>query len=111
MAPINLRGDLAKLSDAELVDRLETAMANYEELRRKPTRFRLWYSRRGPIRHPWAYRLFSIAGLRGSGLSMYLGFGPFLSFDAYGEHLALCELKDVKDELEKRVQLRRANVQ
>jgi hypothetical protein len=59
---INLRGDLAKLSDAELVDRLQAAWTAYDAAERS-NRFTLWYSRRGPLRHPWFYRLFSIAGL------------------------------------------------
>ena len=99
---INLRGDLAKLSDAELTDRLQTAWAAYDAADVRPSRLILWYSRRGPVRHPWAYRLFSIAGLSGMG-GHYLGTGPFLRFDAYDQHLTLCEIRDLTDEMERRV--------
>jgi len=63
---INLRGDLAKLSDAELADRLQAAWAAYNAADKRLNRLALWYSRRGPIRHPWVYRLLSIAGVSGA---------------------------------------------
>src|SRR5215813_13006535 len=103
---INLRGDLAKLGDAELADRLQAAWATYDAADQRPNRFTLWYSRRGPIRHPWAYRLLSIAGLSGGG-GMYLGLGPVIRFDAYGQHLTLCEIRDLTDEIERRLTQRK----
>ena len=99
---LNLRGDLAKLSDAELAERLVSAWNSYDETDRK-SRFDLWYSRRGPIRHPLVYRLFSIAGV-GRGLTMNsLGTGPFIRWDAYGMHLTICEIRDLQDEIERRL--------
>jgi hypothetical protein len=102
---INLRGDLAKLSDAELSERLEAAWRAYEEAAAN-SRIKLWYSRRGPLRHPRAYRFLSVVGLQGPWFTFYLGLGPFLRWDAYGQHLALCEAKDLTDEIERRTSLR-----
>jgi hypothetical protein len=106
---ISLRGDLAKLTDAELAARLESAWQSYEAAERdaKRTRTSLWYSRRGPIRHPFAYRLLSVAGLSGPGFSAYLGLGPFFRFAASQQHLILCEILDLTDEIERRVSQRR----
>jgi len=102
---INLRGDLAKLTDVELADRLQAAWAAYDAADRS-NRFKLWYSRRGPLRHPWFYRMLSVAGLSGGG-SLYLGLGPFIRHDAYGQHLTLCEIKDLTDEMERRMEHRK----
>ena len=100
---INLRGDLAKLSDGELADRLGSAWKAYDEADGKPKRLRLWYSRRGPVRHPWAYRVLSVAGLSGPGrFSHYFGMGPFLRWDACDMHLVLCEIRDLTEEIERR---------
>jgi len=85
-----------------LVDRLQAAWAAYDAADAEPKRFTLWYSHRGPIRHPWVYRLLSMAGLSGGG-GHYLGCGPFIRFDAYGQHLTLCEIRDLTDEMEPRV--------
>src|SRR5215470_830943 len=62
---INLRGDLAKLSDAELAARLEQAWQTHGVGETKPKYFwmgwfPLWWSRRGPIRHPRIYRFLAI---------------------------------------------------
>jgi hypothetical protein len=101
---LNLRGDIAKLSDAELAARLDAAFANCDSAYRKPTQFKLWYSRRGIIRHPWAYRFLSIVGIRGPGFTQYLGLVPFLGAkDCYNQHLALCEIGDLNDEIERRI--------
>ena len=104
---INLRGDLAKLSDAELAGRLEAAWKSHDEAA-AASRVKLRYSRRGPLRHPWAYRFLSVVGLQGPGFSYYLGLSPFLRFDAVGQHLALCEVKDLTDEIERRTTLKQA---
>ena len=97
---VNLRGDLARLCVAELADRLRVALTAYEAAVRK-SRIKLQYSRRGPVRHPWAYRAFSIIGV-GVGDTYRLGIGPLPGFVAYHQHLSLCEIKDLTDEIERR---------
>jgi hypothetical protein len=98
---INLRGDLAKLSDAELAARLKDAWQAHEAAKDRVPWYNVWYSRRGPIRHPWAYRVLSLAGVRGP-LSFYLGAGPFLRVSWMDVHLTLCEIRDLNDEIERR---------
>ena len=101
---INLRGDLAKLSNAELAARLDQAWQAHQAAKGRVPQFDVWYSRRGPVRHPWAYRLLSIAGVSGPrpGLSFYLGFGPFLRLSWMDVHLTLCEIRDLNDEIARR---------
>jgi hypothetical protein len=101
---INLRGDLAGLNDAELAARLEQAWKAHEAAKDRVPQYNIWYSRRGPIRHPWAYRMLSIVGVSGPGpgLSSYLGFGPFLRMTWMEVHLTLCEIRDLNDEIEHR---------
>jgi hypothetical protein len=114
---INLRGDLAKLSDAALVERIENAWQDYEVAARKPRRRgKLAGSWNGPIRHPWAYRFTSaiywrygfLAGRMGTigdfGAASLLGFRAPPEIDM---HLTLCEIRDLMDELERRVIHRR----
>ena len=100
---INLRGDLAKLSDADLAARLEQTWQAYRVAEDKtPTQFNLWYSRGGPIRHPWAYRFLSVMGVTGPGLTFYFGLGPFIRRSYMDMHLTLCEIRDLTDEVERR---------
>jgi hypothetical protein len=105
---LNLRGDLAKLGDAELAERLGAAWKAHEAAQQASKPVGLWYSRRGPIRHPWAYRLFSVSGV-GAGISgQWLGFGPFLRSIAYDDmDLTLCEIKDLTDEIQRRIAQRK----
>ena len=98
---INLAGDLAKLSDAELTARLDQAWQAYREIEAKFPRIKLWFSHRGPIRHPWAYRFLSVMGVSGPGFG-YLGLGPFIWSQVLPLHLTLCEIRDLTDELERR---------
>jgi hypothetical protein len=101
---INLRGDLAKLSDAELADRLDAAWSDFDR-NSQAANVKLWYSARGLIRHRWAYCLLSVAGFRAPGY-LSIGTGP-----AYGlldqQHLAICEIRDLMDECERRLETRR----
>src|SRR5262245_20937060 len=94
---INLRGDLAKLSDAELAARLDDAWQAYRNIEAKFPRVKLWCSYRGPVRHPWAYRFLSVLGISGSGFG-YFGSAPLLVGPKYGHpHLTLCEIRDLTD--------------
>src|SRR5262249_46936785 len=99
---INLRGDLAKLSNAELAARLDQAWQAHEAAKDRVPQFKIWCSRRGPIRHPWAYRMLSVVGVDGPGLTFYLGLGPFLRLSWMDVHLTLCEIRDLNDEIERR---------
>ena len=98
---INLRGDLARLGDAELAARLEQAWQAHQAAKDRVPQCNVWYSRRGPIRHPWAYRMLSIVGADSPG-GFYLGFGPFLRMSWMDVHLTLCEIRDLNDEIERR---------
>jgi hypothetical protein len=99
---INLRGDLAKLTDAEIASMFETLISRREETyRAAPIQAgNKWlYQRglgmplgRGPLHAPIFYKFL---GLR------YLNiFGSSSLYDLY---LLDCELKDVRDEIERRV--------
>jgi hypothetical protein len=100
----NLRNDLAKISDAELATRLDQTINELEAT--KPT-FGLWMifpGARGPLRHPWFYKL-----------HLLLGGVPWWKRSIWPNeggtgrhHLLECELQDLRDELQRRVQTRRA---
>jgi hypothetical protein len=110
---LNLRWDLAKLSDADLVARLEAVWrahdAAYDEAKRKhggarePTT--IWCSARGPIRHRLAYMFTSMLVTKTVGLLR--GALPPAALLYLGEplakmHFGLCEILDINDELERR---------
>jgi hypothetical protein len=99
---INLRGDLAKLTDAEIASTFETLMT-----KRKTT----YQAAPFQAGNKWLYQ---------KGFGMPLGRGPFhapifykflgLSYASvfgspslYDLYLLDCELKDVRDEIERRV--------
>jgi hypothetical protein len=122
-ASVNLRGDLAKLSDAELAEHLEAAWQAVDaaQARRRGTWFffRSWVIApwRGPIRHPRAYRFQSL--LSGGNpwwfvllvASVFSGkqYERFLRRDmATDEYLSLCEVRDITDEIERRLAQRKA---
>ena len=110
---INLRGDLAKLSDAELAARLDDAWQVYEGSKSKrgwwPV---LWHSRRGPIRHPWAYRAFYVfSSVAASFLAFSFGGVDSPNWQARMDtHRSICEIHDLTDEIERRVAARQAMV-
>jgi hypothetical protein len=120
MLAVNLRGDLAKLSDAELAERLEAAWREYEaadKLSKWSVRpDRLLWSRRGPIRHPRAYRFVLGMGGMNSGhwiewllpaLASTKMFGSLIpKRSAANAHLVLCEIRDIMDEIERRLKHR-----
>lgn len=115
---INLRGDLAKLSDAELAARLKTAWNSYEasDKLQKP-----WWSRwtflgsRGPIRHPGAYRFLAALQSGAGGEAWLMPLFALLSIHSKAEesvrrldnnasmHIDLCEIYDIVDEIERRI--------
>jgi hypothetical protein len=105
---LNLRGDLAKLGDAEIAARLELLLAQREEL---------YLSLSGLAGNKWLYQ---------QGFGLPLGRGPFharifyriaaflyagrLNGRSLGDlHLLDCELKDVRDEIQRRVTASKRN--
>ena len=119
---INLRGDLATLSDAELADRLAKTSQAFDTAMREPRSHgvTLRWSVRGPLRHPWFYPFTSFLAGWGPGFALFQSaLGPFLSTrfgakrapmtDLLDQHLLLCELRDLNDVLERRVARRQAS--
>jgi hypothetical protein len=115
---LNLRGDLAKLSDAELAERLHAAWAKHDASRKYPRwSFRPSFSFRWPLRHPRVYRFLSAMEAMGSGSGHWIDllFPLVMSskltdalVDATGdEYLILCEIRDITDEIERRVNSRK----
>jgi hypothetical protein len=116
---INLRGDLAKLDDAELAARLQDAWVACEVATQRPRWSWLLYSHRGPIRHPRAYRFLSVLSggtttepwldlLLAALLSSKRFEGLITPDSATARHLALCEISDINDEIKRRLRLRDA---
>ena len=113
---INLRGDLAKLTDAELAEKLQQALAGFDEANSRrgimSWSWLLWHWR-GPVRHPRVYKAFSSLSGGGSGNLLFdlvwaLGFSGKLgerllrSDRATAMHLSLCEIEDLIDEAKRR---------
>jgi hypothetical protein len=116
---INLRGDLAKLSDEELAARLKEAWDQYEAAEK---RFHWWTARgwllgkRGPVRHPRVYQFLAavqhtdaqwVSLLFATALSHKdaSGFVQRLDRNA-GMHMSACEIQDIVDEIERRMEQR-----
>jgi hypothetical protein len=110
---INLRHDLASMSDAELAERLERIWQIHSRAVAEALPLKIWTSFRGPVRHPLAYPFISWLGVR-SGLALGGSFGPSFSYSIQGlfseqdralmrTHLSLCEARDIVDELKRRV--------
>jgi hypothetical protein len=103
---INLRGDLAKLDDAEIASRFETMMAEREAMYRAvpfSTGNKWLYQRgwgilfgRGLLHARIFYRFYAL---------QYLGFRSPSLYDLY---LLDCELKDLRDEIRRRVARKKA---
>jgi hypothetical protein len=108
---LNLRHDLAALSDAELAERLEWIWQSHAQAEREASPSKLWASFRGPVRHPLAYPFLSWIGADyGFGWafspSFLFGVQALLSWrhrTMMRLHLALCEARDVTDEMKRRV--------
>ncbi len=98
---INLRGDLAKLDDAEIASRYEALIAETEKkLQTLPAHVR------DKLLHRIEVGLFVGRGLFHARIFyriqalLFAGFGTLPHFDLY---LLDCELKDVRDEMNRRV--------
>jgi hypothetical protein len=117
---INLRGDLAKLGDVELVERLEAAWQAYETAP-KPSwlDWKLLWRWRGPFRHPRFYRFLSVLSKTAPEGGWFAFLFAAWAFSSKGAepparndpaidvHLILCEIRDLTDEMERRVAYRR----
>jgi hypothetical protein len=125
-ASVNLRGDLAKLSDDELAARLEATWQALDAAHARKKRawffnlapqFGLIYPWRGPPRHPRFYRFLAIwSAAEGSLLAavaaaVFSGrqYERFLRNDpGTDEYLSITEVRDIMDEIERRLALRRS---
>ena len=108
---INLRFDLKALSDTELAELLERSWQRHDAGNAGTASYKLLHSGRGPIRHSSAYPFVSMLRYgSGSGWRM----GPAISCSMAGlmssqlravmqMHLALCDIADVTDELQRRL--------
>jgi hypothetical protein len=111
---INLRFDLKNLPDIALATRLQQILDGAEAARAIAKPISLFWSSRGPVRHPWFYPFTSFLGYRWSGLfasQVGLAFGcslqslvPWASRmrALMAVHLALCEALDISDEIDRR---------
>ena|ERR1700754_3487626 len=108
---INLRGDLTKLGDADIASRFEILMADREALFATPSNYglqksayqnglTLWFGR-GLLHARIFYELYA-----------FLTFGPFFKmfrkYDLRELYLLDCELKDVRDEIKRRLARKKA---
>src|SRR5262245_3828333 len=118
--PVNLRSDLAQLDEAELATRLDEAWQAYEAAKQRfPASFWIGGSppERGPVRHPRAYRFAAVlmSNPPWSWLDLVFAFlfsgkateGALRSDRATDMYLSLCEVKDITDEIERRVARRK----
>jgi hypothetical protein len=101
---MNLRGDLAKLSDAELAERLEEALNAVDGIRTTPGQGLIFRGCRGPLRHPIFYKLHLML----AEVPWWKAWGWIADGGTGRRHLMECELQDLHDELYRRVQSRRA---
>jgi hypothetical protein len=95
---LNLRYDLAGLSDDELAERLKAAWLAYETAETQSFRWKgygtLWYSARGLIRHPLAYPFVSVFAVKGPFPTFWFGSAIGLFFTPVRKmHLSLCEIR------------------
>jgi hypothetical protein len=107
---LNLRYDLARISDAQLAERLERTLQMHSQAEADAWPYRLMTSFRGPIRHPLVYPFLSWVGVRfgitfSLGPSFWLCVGSLLSKREHTwmrMHLTLCEVRDITDEMKRR---------
>jgi hypothetical protein len=107
---LNLRHDLANMSDAQLAERLERSWQTHSQAEADARPLKLRASFRGPIRHPLAYPFMSWVGVSGFGGASSGLSGGFSIQGLFSQrsralmriHLSLCEAHDVLDEMERR---------
>ena len=108
---LNLRYDLASMSDAQLAERLDRTWQMHSRAEAEALPLTLGASFRGPVRHPLAYPFISWLGARAG--FVRASFGPSFSYSIQGllserhralmrTHLSLCEARDIVDEIKRR---------
>ncbi|HEX8662521.1 MAG TPA: hypothetical protein VF744_00655 [Beijerinckiaceae bacterium] len=114
---LDLRFDLKRLSDEELVARLEAAFAEREAIR--PSPLTIWYNdrHRGLISHPAVYRLNCFLSQCSTFETILFLLVPFLLVRRIRRwllddpeariYLLNCEILDLNDEVARRVKARR----
>jgi hypothetical protein len=112
---VNLRFDLKRLSDFQLAALLERSWQRFETAKSRAKSYTLRASARGPIRHSWAYPFISILNYGLASWDMTLAFHPSISAlfsledrAIMNMHLALCDIADITDELQRRASRRRS---
>ena len=108
---LNLRSDLARLTDAELAKRCDAVWAEMEELERDRGALRTSPRWRGPVRHPRAYLFWAMVRSSGAG-ELDILLSAFAANTSLADvvsrlprirlHLALCEMQDILDEMKSR---------
>ena len=101
---INLRGDLAKLDDAEIASRFEALISEMETKHKVPYRVVKWNIFRGLLRASIFYKIQAVI------IGVMLAFGPggtWIGISGIELYLLDCELSDVRDEIERRVKYRK----
>ena len=101
---INLRGDLAKLDDAEIASRFEGLISEMETKHKVVYQVGK-YGARGLLHARIFYWIQAVIFGVFSGLSG--GDGRAISPSGIGLYLLGCELADLRDEIERRVRLRK----
>ena len=107
---INLRGDLAKLDDAEIASRYEALTSKKEaHLRAMPAhakskllyRITMVVCSRGPLHGRIFYKIQAL--VMGIFSLLEMGGGSLPTSEAYDNYLMECELRDVTDEIKRRI--------
>ena len=98
---INLRGDLAKLDDAEIASRFEGLISELETKHKVVYQVGKW-SARGLVHARIFYKIQAVI----FGVFFSLG-GNWVGTSAIELYLLDCELSDVRDEIKRRVKYRK----
>jgi hypothetical protein len=117
---LNLRADLAKLSDEDLAARFDQASRAYDEAARAGKwSWRPIILSRGPIRHPRAYRFLSLLESIGDAHPLAWLIAAIFSSRRYeaflnktnpnAMYLQAYEMQDIVDEIGRRIQYRKAS--
>jgi hypothetical protein len=109
---LDLRFDLKRLSEAQLGALLDDCWCRYEAAKSRAVH-PLYYSARGPVRHRWAYAFSSLLryGSAWPGPAVCVSVESLISRESQAVlhmHLALCDIADISDELQRRVARRGA---
>ena len=112
-ASVNLRGDLAKLSDAELAERLEAAWHAVDAARNRKGSWLFAeadFGGRGGVRSATRASIdFFRSGAHARAVFSGKQYERFLRNDTLAdEYLSLCEVRDIMDEIKRRLPQRKS---